>query len=342
MLRRNSFLIISLAAVFAVWSLPFSLPRASGQQPDIDIMLEGLNHPCGVAVHPESGTVYISDSGHGKVICLVDETPSDVVTGFPVELIGADFDFHAGPLGISFTSRNQLVVGTGCWNSGLDRVSIFDLEEVPRSCDDETLSRSIKSTGAEPEEGDFFAIASSGDFSFVVGRGDPAHGWVHRLEWKKNGKLEFKRFIDTRSATKTGLPTALTISPDGFVVVGQRGDSGENSVLAFYDQTEGDVRAKFDLEGNGMIALAYGPNHGRLFALFNSPDSPGQNGLYKLVGRKQNSQCEMQLVHAIEFPLAMAFTPTGLLLVTAGQQDGKLLAIAGLDIPSLSNPDLPE
>jgi len=225
------------------------------------------------------------------------------------------------------------VVGSGCWETGMDRVSVFELEDLPRTADDELYSRPISSSSNGPGEGDFFGIATDDDVVYATGRGDTKFGWVSRMVRKKDDSIVFKPFIDTWQATETRLPTAITISPDGFVVVGQRGENGASSVLAMYDQTDGDLRAKFDLPKNGIIAMDYGPRAGRLFALFNSSSEPAQNGLYKLIGRNRNTRCELELIHQIDDPLALTFSPDGELFIATGGQDGKLIKVSGLDKP---------
>lgn len=306
---------------------------SEAQEPKVEIILEGLNHPCGLAFHPESQELFVSDSGNGRILKLVDGATSEVVSDFPVKATSADFGFVAGPLGIAFLSDGRLLAGCPADNDLADEIRVYQPGSAPQPANSPLARYSIRKSGDAPDEGNFFGIAVHQQNAFVAGRGDSRFGWINRLT-VDDEKPVFKRFIDSWQGTETRLPTALTISPDGFVVAGLRGEDGADSVLAFFEQSDATLKTRFLLNQNGIVALAYGPNVGRLYALFNAPDNPEANGLYKLVGRRRNTECELQFIHKIEFPLAMAFSRDGDLFVAAGQEEGKLLKVSGLDTPS--------
>lgn len=314
----------------------------AGPGMDVETIVDGLKHPCGVAVQPDSGAIFVSDSGNGRVIRLNDGSVEAVVSGYPVEPLADDFGFSAGPLGIGFLSARKLVVSSGCWKAGMDRVSIFDLAKAPMTADDEEFSRSLNSTGTTPAEGDYYGLVVDGQHIFVSCRGDVNAGWVGLFSIRNDKPGPFKRHINTIETAGTQLPTTVTISPDGNLLVGLRGNDGDPSTLAFYDPGTGEPRAKFDTTINGLVALAYAPRSGRLFALYNSRATPGDNGLYKLVGRRRNTECEARLIKKLDQPSSMTFTPGGDLLITAGGEDGVLLKIAGLDQPAAAANQTPK
>ena len=87
---------------------------------------DDLNNPCGVAVQPGTGHVFVSDSAAGRVIRIVKGKLEDVITGFPQDIYGKGPMYDIGPLGLAFPSQDTLVVGGGglkdgdrCFSSGL-------------------------------------------------------------------------------------------------------------------------------------------------------------------------------------------------------------------------------
>src|SRR5262245_54704847 len=78
-------------------------------EPDVS----GTNNPCGVATQPETGHVFVSDSGAGKVIRVVNGKAEDVIVGSPKDIYGKGPMYDIGPLGLAFIDKNTLVVGDG-------------------------------------------------------------------------------------------------------------------------------------------------------------------------------------------------------------------------------------
>ena len=55
---------------------------SSPTTPRSKTVVGGLSNPCGVAVQPETGHVFVADSAAGRVIRVVDGKAEDVITGF--------------------------------------------------------------------------------------------------------------------------------------------------------------------------------------------------------------------------------------------------------------------
>ncbi|MGI9519575.1 MAG: hypothetical protein ACR2NP_21160 [Pirellulaceae bacterium] len=295
----------------------------------METVVEGLNNPCSIAMQPMSMTPYVSDSGNGQIVKIEDGQIIPVITGFAVSQAAADIGGEVGPLGLGFVTERTLVVGSGGWDAGNDRISLFDISsDGVQTADDETSSRSPGSGDATASE-DYLCLAVAKDFVLATSRGGTSGG-ITRVEIKDNRASRLTTLVDAEKATGVSLPTAITISPDGFVVVGMRGEKDKNSVLAFFDMESGDLRAQFDTTLTDIVALVYAARTGRLYAL-NRSDDTDVNGLYKLVGRRRNTACDAQLVLQIDQPSAMACTQDGYFFVTTGGQDGKLLRLGGLD-----------
>jgi DNA-binding beta-propeller fold protein YncE len=97
----------------ASWSL-----AASAQEAKVETVIGGLSNPCGVAVQPETGHVFVADSAAGRVIRIVDGKAQDVITGFPKDVFGKGPFYDVGPLGLVFLDKTTLVVGDGGFKDG--------------------------------------------------------------------------------------------------------------------------------------------------------------------------------------------------------------------------------
>ena len=93
---------------------PPDLPAQSAPDVTTETLCAGLDNPCGVAVQPGTGHVFVSDSGAGRVIRVDPDRPGAVVravVGFPVAEAGGKPQRQVGPLGLAFLDRRTLVVG---------------------------------------------------------------------------------------------------------------------------------------------------------------------------------------------------------------------------------------
>ena len=84
---------------------------AASAELEFETVLDGLDNPCGVAVQPETNHVFVSDSGAGKVIRVVDGKAQAVIVEFPRDTYGKGPKYQIGPLGLTFLDKDTLVVG---------------------------------------------------------------------------------------------------------------------------------------------------------------------------------------------------------------------------------------
>src|SRR5262245_28155535 len=96
--------------------------------PAVEVVLENLDRPQGVAIQPETGYVYVADSGRGRIVRLVDGKLEDVASGFVVDQDRAADVLGNGPLGLTFLAldNRSLVIGAG--GEGLGRDTLYVLQ----------------------------------------------------------------------------------------------------------------------------------------------------------------------------------------------------------------------
>src|SRR4051812_24149310 len=205
-------------------ALCLATPLFAAEQ-KVETVLEGLINPAGVAVQPETGMVFVSDSGEGKIIRVVDGKGQDVITGSPKDLYGKGPKYEIGPLGIAFFDKNTLIVGDGGYVGGKEYVRVFTLPEAGKTLDYEKDAKSkggpLEATDDLKPEGNFYGLAITKSAVYVTSNGDDTKGWVLRMtvEGTKFGKLE--RWLATKEAVNVDAPVGITVSPRGEIVVGQ-------------------------------------------------------------------------------------------------------------------------
>ena len=314
----------------------------------VETVVEGLTNPCGVAVQPGTGHVFVADSGALRVVRIVEDKIEPVITGFPQkDEEGSETRNDLGPLGLSFIDQNSLVVGEGGQPAGEDMLRVF---KVPAAGADPITADEMEGDAqrlvAEPDadlvgEGNFYGVSVIGTSVFVTCYGDKAKGWLGKADVVDGKLTNFNRSIATAEKTGVAGPFAVTRSPEGYIVVSQTGEIGDatDSLLTFYDESEEELADwKYETGLKDITGLAYGPKRGRLFAIDFSRNSTSKGSLYKLVA-DTTTTCKAVKLTDLDGPTAMAFDPQGNLYVTVmgtkteGQDgpNGKLLVIKGLD-----------
>lgn len=294
-------------------------------EPKVETVLDGLVNPCGVAIQPETGVVFVSDSGTGRVFRVVDGKPQDVIAGSPKDVYGKGPKYEIGPLGIAFFDKSTLVVGDGGFVDGEEFVRVFTVPEAGGKAlnydkDAKTKAGPLTATDDLKPEGNFYALAISKNAVYITSNGDDTKGWVHRLpiEGTKFGKLE--RWLATKEAVEVDAPVGITLSPRGEVVVGQMGEVNlpNDSLLTFYNATTGKMLLNHQTNLHDITALAYHPKTGLLYATDFAWMEPEAAGLYRIdrAAKAGDSGVKTTKIVALEKPTAMAFGADGALYVT--------------------------
>ncbi len=70
-------------------------PKPAG--PAMNVLVEGLDNPSGIAVQPETGVVFVSDSGAARIVKIVDGKIEPVVVEFKTDVYGKGPKYNIGP-----------------------------------------------------------------------------------------------------------------------------------------------------------------------------------------------------------------------------------------------------
>lgn len=326
--------------------ITISTSQTTAQDAVVETVLEGLNNPSGVAVQPETGHVFVCDSGALRVIRVIDGKAQEVITDFPKDIYGKGPFYEIGPLGLMFLDRDTLVVGGGGLADGEDMLRVFKVPAVgenPIKADQLHGEAMVLAADDDLEgEGNFYALAKGTKGVYVTCNGDDVKGWVSLATLEDDYKLkDFKRSIATKEAINIDAPVAITVSPERHIVVGQMGETNKpgDSQLTFYSEA-GELLDNFRLGLHDITALAYSPIRKRLFCTDFNWGDPDEGGLYKIVKARTKRGCETQLIVKLKKPTALAFNSDGDAFITlAGttaegneKPDGKLVMIRRLDV----------
>ncbi len=330
-MKRNSYL---LAMAVALLSLSTALADHH-----VETVLTGLDNPCGVTVQPETGHIFVSDSGAGKIVRVVDGKAQDVITDFPIDVYGKGPKYNVGPLGMVFLSKDTLVVGGGGLKDGEELLRVYKVPAAGgKAIKASAMAKSYKlaATDEIKGEGNFYALAKNKSFVYVTCNGDETKGWVSRARIKDGSLGKFKRFLATKEATEVGAPVGVAISPRGELVVGQMGEISVegDGLLTFYNAKSGKMLLNLETGLSDITALAYSPK-GQLYALDFMWTNTAEGGLFQMISKKDGDKQTVttKRLMKLDKPTAMVFGTKGELYITVigtsegGKKGGKLIRI---------------
>ncbi len=316
----------------------FAEPGDESSKYNVEKIATNLDNPLGLTLRPGAPAggayeLFFSESGAARVVRISTDKPAEkttVITGFP---LGAAFDpaYVVGPLGLEFLTRSKLAVGSNGLGKGEDVVRVYALPADAAAISYEQADHSVgpipKGARSTTGEGGFFALAKIEDeldkALYVTSAGDPDRGWVLKASIVGNKLADLQPFIAAQHVTGAGPPTAATVNPKSrshYLLIGQMGDKrgGRDSVLGFYGPSSGTPALVLRIGLYDVTGLAYSPS-GDLYGIDWAHADRNSGGVYRIdaavVERRQAARAVK--IAPIERPTSLAFTPDGMLYVTA-------------------------
>lgn len=323
--------------------LALGLASARAADVKLETVIDGLDNPCGVAVQPETGHLFVSDSGAGRIVRIVKGKAEDVVVGFAKDIYGKGPMYNIGPLGLAFLDKDTLVVGGGDLPDGDELLRVFTVPAAGAAAikaDQTKYSFKLPAEGEIKGEGNFYGVAVTKAGIYVTSNGDDTKGWIAKADINGTKVGPFTRFIATKEVTDTDAPVAITINPkSGELVVGQMGEINKpnDGLLTFYNAKTGKMLTNLPTGLYDITGLAYG-SKGQLYATDFAWMADKEGGLFQLIAEIKDGKQSLKTTKlaSLDKPTAMVFGPDGTLYITIigtgkegdSKKPGKLLKVA--------------
>ena len=297
------------------------------------VVLSDLDNPAGIAIQPETGVVFVANSGASQIVKVVGGKAEPVVTDFPVDVYGKGPKYNIGPLGLLFLDKKTLVVGGGGFVDGQDLLRVYELSDdgKPVKADAMKASFPLAESGEMKGEGNFYALAATPEGIFVTCNGDDTKGWVSKATLKGTEVGPFERYLATKEATQVDAPVGITISPEGYLVVGQMGEITvpNDGLLTFYDATSKEMLLNVKTGLHDITAVAYSPRK-QLYVLDFAWSDTTQGGLFQILkDESAETGVRTKKIMSLDKPTAMAFDNDGALYITTigEEKKGQLIQV---------------
>lgn len=324
---------------------------SQAQEAPVTTVLSGLLNPSGVAVQPDTGHVFVSDSGALRVLDIDPADPNkhySAIKGFPKDIYGKGPMYDIGPLGLLFLNKNTLVVGGGDLPDAQELVRVYSLSPG-NSLAADAIKQKIGPIGPGEAslkgEGNFYALASNGKSIFITSNGDDTKGWVLKTDIQGGGDGPnplgpLTPYIATKVATNVDAPVGITMNKAGQIVVGQMGEVNVpgDSLITLYDAGTGKMIANGATGLYDIASLAYSPKSGKLYAADFGWMDNSKGGVYRIDVKQDGDKLtfKTELVAKLDKPSALAFGADGALYVTqfgtakdGNERPGSLVKIGG-------------
>jgi DNA-binding beta-propeller fold protein YncE len=304
-----------------VWSVML-LAYVPGASADLQVVVDKLDRPCGVAVQPETGHVFVSESGTGRVLRVVEGRVEPAIVGLGVAAPDELPRLNVSPSGLAFVNRDTLAVGTGDRAAAEDELLFFSLPTAgsPAVESRTALARYLTTANdADQVGGNYWGAVGTTRALFATCHESGTQGWLVRVALQGGQPLGFDRFLALSPLASASRPAAITISPRGELVVGLMGEAERERDARVVFLSINSRRLLLNLPAglHDITGLTYGSD-GQLYATDLAWHKPADGGLFQLVSVLMNGKqsIEPRRVAALMRPTAVATTHEGVLYVT--------------------------
>jgi len=318
---------------------------ADADQPTIEKVLTSLKNPRGVAIRPDSAgepyEIFVAESGAGRIIKVASANPKKIeaVVGFPAP---ADGHFNSpGIQSLQFLDRTRLVVAGD--DDGVPFVRLYELPETDTPLTAEHPKQDIQVPGSDE--------TASARTLRGIARSQPNDrvGDILVIIAWNNGKTTGLVSAPVRAGTLGDAVPLVDASPDldanaiavgakGHIVVASSSDSerDRSAQLKFLNPLDRRNVMQLPVELSRIVALAYSPRSGNLYAANFPTQGDGKSGIYRIddAGQRGAPACTATKIADIRHPTALAFAADGTLYVTSSgnpntEDAGALVKVTG-------------
>ncbi|HMP07480.1 MAG TPA: hypothetical protein PJ982_14110, partial [Lacipirellulaceae bacterium] len=214
--------------------------------------------------------------------------------------------------------------------AGGDILRVYDLADgtEPRAYDaaEQTLGPIVASGRSATGEGALASLSHSEQAAFVVPRVGDRRGWILKAILDGGRLAGLEPFLPVGETTGGDVPSALVINPKPHFhyLVAAHGARTAASRVTMFSPASGAVALRLNTGLRHIVGLAYSPS-GDLYAVDYGGDDPASGGVYRLEAAKveRRESCRPVKIADAPRPTALAFSPDGLLYVTAlGEHSG--------------------
>jgi hypothetical protein len=309
---------------------------AASDKATVTKLMSGLERPVAIAVRPDANgedyQIFVADSRAGRIACLPRanaEAWKDVITAFELPPANGSNTPTAGPSGLFLLDRNRLVV-TGNAASGRAYVRLYELADDHAVLSAEQYEQQIEPPASSDSEvpaiESFAGMTRTRANRYVAdvvifrvqGRSGRPGTWQAPVRAGTLGALSvFAPVLQSDDASRAG---AIAVAPQGYVVVTESpADDSDAKVLRFLDPVDGSLVLETRVEMPPIVAIAYSPRTGSLYAAATGSSDEKRDGIYRIddESRPGRPAAAGVQIGKLQRPTAMAFAPDGTLYVTA-------------------------
>lgn len=351
MISNRLFSMLLLASWFT--ALPLHVARADMEP---EVVLDGLNRPCGVAIQPDTGIVFLAESGGGRVIRIVDGAPQEVVSGFPLAKLTHPPSLELGPLSLLFINSEVLVVTAAGANSGeeiLYLVQVPPLGAPPLSADECSKLGPLAPAQSQAGGDNFMGIVQVGSVIYLGAWDSLAGNQICTLPITRATRLEspdgYGKLTVFANAAPTGrVAQAVCLARRGKeneIVVGMAGtaERERDSEIAFFRTHDSQQLLRLATGLYDVMGLCYASppeanDQHFLYAVDAAWSEPEAGGLFRLDAKLSGGTMAIEPVRLakLRHPIAIERALDGTLYVTtagetapdAAASSGQLLRFA--------------
>jgi len=346
----KSYLLHRYALIVACLLTASACQPALAADPEPSVVQKNLANPCGLAVRP-GGTadlyeLFFAETSAGRVSKLVStqlDQPIEAIAGFETEGSSKSPLGTPGPRGLCFFDSTHLVVSGGD-KAGQAFLRLYELNSPAIVMAEKAVQKlSVADDPLADDVRTFQSLARTQanehvhDLLIASGSGSKTAAGLWQAGIRAGTLSNIKSFDAGGINTKSSTPAGIVTGTHGYIVIADATKQNGASELLFCHPDTRAIVMRLPLNLPNVIALAYSPRSGSLYAANFAAEGAGQGGIYRIddTGKPGEPACTAARVADAKYPTAMAFAPDGALFITASPSDsdqkntGTLMKLTG-------------